>query len=277
MYYGTDDGGFSIELIIFMILLLALTAVIYRRKDIRRWLGALERKFLERVQNWWWSRDERREKREFKKASQSEAAVAARKRMREPVRRPVKINALGFLDDEEMAEFAEKAANELAADSVKETAVEATVGTAAEGTEAANPTETSKAASKAAVSHSPAAPGKWRCKCGRMNDGSTSECECGLFKSASEGTFFSFLKKKTKKPKVPEVPLAIPEPGESVADKQTRWEQIQARKQKELASQMGAYSAPVKEPDTEEDADAILEDELSEVRINLEESMKGLR
>ena len=300
MYYGTDDGGFSTELTLFMISLLVLTAIIYRRKDIRRWLGNLERKFLGRVQNWWWSRDERREKREFEKASRSEAAVAARKRMEEPVRRPVKINALGFLDDEEMAEFAEELADEFAADAAKEATVEA-----AEGTETADQAETPKAAAQTAVSHGPnewrcsacgtwnssylcqcgmtkrgiraagagpAALEKWRCKCGRMNEGGTTECECGLLKPYAGGSF-SFLKKKRDPEKTPDVP-EIP-----VKDNSARWAEIQAARQKELASQMGANSAPVKEPDTntEEDADAILEDELSAVRINLEESMKGLR
>ena len=87
------------------------------------------------------------------------------------------------------------------------------------------------------------------------------------------GGSFSFLKKKRDPEKTPDVP-EIP-----VKDNSARWAEIQAARQKELASQMGANSAPVKEPDTntEEDADAILEDELSMVRINLEESMKGLR
>ena len=266
MYYGTDDGGFSTELTLFMISLLVLTAIIYRRKDIRRWLGNLGRKFLGRVQNWWWSRDERREKKEFEKASRSEAAVAARKRMEEPVRRPVKINALGFLDDEEMAEFAEELADEFAADAANEATVEA-----AEGTETADQAETPKAAGPAALE-------KWRCKCGRMNEGGTTECECGLLKPYSGGSF-DFLKGKLSKGKVPVVP-EFQNPQEiQVKDNSARWAEIQAARQKELASQMGANSAPVKEPDTntEEDAEAILEDELSAVRINLEESMKGLR
>ena len=104
----------------------------------------------------------------------------------------------------------------------------------------------------------------WRCKCGRQNPNSVSECECGLFRTVKD----PIIRKKKK--------VSEEKKGPS------RWDQIMAIRQKELEVQMGSADIPEEQDgeavsEAEQNAEAILEEELKALSSKPEQTIKGLQ
>lgn len=183
-----------------------------------------------------------------RKAPKTVRTVKMRVNDIKPAPRPVKINALGFLEEDDSEESKEDEAPKAAEESSDATLEEAF----------SRGRKESSGEFRA-----------WRCQCGRMQPGNVSMCVCGLFRPVQEHSFHLL---KPSKPKAP--PKEQPEKQK---DGKTRWEQIQAERAKELAAQIGTAEEP---PTDEATGEAILEEELSAVKNSqtpqgLQEKQRG--